>query len=54
MLSFYIATTKQLQRRLPLHNALLQSASCLHPVAWTKSNNSVDMVETLAKGLSLR
>ena len=42
MLSFYIATTKQLQRCLPLHNALLLSASCLHPVARTKSKGRID------------
>ena len=48
MLHFYIATTKQLPRCLPLNSALLRCASSLHPVD-SKTAMSLDMIEMLAK-----
>ena len=48
MLQFYISTTKQLQRRLPLEDALLLNAVCLHSGARTKTN-SLNNIERLAK-----
>ena len=47
-LQFYIATVKQLQRRLPLEDAPLFNAVCLHPGARTQAN-SLKMIEQLAK-----
>ena len=48
MLQFYVATVKQLQRRLPLEDALLFNASYLHPGARIQAN-SLKMIERLAK-----
>ena len=48
MLEFYIASTKQLQRRLPLENSLISNGGCLHPGARTQKNSLV-MIERLAK-----
>ena len=48
MLEFYIASTKQLQRRLPLENSFISNGGCLHPGARTQKNSLV-MIERLAK-----
>ena len=48
MLKSYIASTKQLQRRLPLENTFIFNAGCLNPGSRTQKNSLV-MIERLAK-----
>ena len=51
MVHFYVATVTQLQRGLPLEDALLFDAVCLDPGAM-KQANSFKMIEWLAKMIS--
>ena len=45
-----IATTNELQRRMPLQNSTIFNGCCLHPVSQTRKS-SLDMVEELAKAV---
>ena len=48
MPKFYIASTKQMQRRLPLQDPLVFNAACLHPGCRTQAI-SLNHIEKLAK-----